>query len=202
MVKRKWRNPIDSAYPYEDPQGTRLKRSLPKYHDPGFPHFVTSVVEGRAPIFRDGGNAQVVLEMLGFYRVRYGFRLLGYVVMPEHLHAVILPSSHATISVIMREVKKRSSQRFLSDWKRDQREGFLSQFRSERRDGEISYRVWQEGFYDFNIKGRDTLREKLVYMHNNPVVKGLVVRPEDYSYSSAGCYAKDEPGLLPVDKMM
>ena len=48
----------------------------------------------------------------------------------------------------------------------------------------LKYRLWQPGFYDFNIYNEEKLLEKLNYMHNNPVKAGLVLSPSDYEWSS------------------
>ncbi len=53
--------------------------------------------------------------------------------------------------------------------------------------------VWQANFYDFNVFSFDKAREKLEYMHNNPVRKGLVAHAGDWSYSSAGWYILKRP---------
>jgi putative transposase len=53
--------------------------------------------------------------------------------------------------------------------------------------------VWQAGFYDFNVFSAVKAREKLEYMHNNPVRKGLVVNTADWSYGSAKWYLLKRP---------
>jgi hypothetical protein len=56
------------------------------------------------------------------------------------------------------------------------------------RNGRESVCFWQRRYYDFNVRSADKLREKLTYLHHNPVRKGLADSPEDYSWSSAGWY--------------
>jgi hypothetical protein len=58
--------------------------------------------------------------------------------------------------------------------------------------------VWQAGFYDINIYSPKRLREKLKYMHNNPVAKGLVAEASDWPWSSAGHYHDCRPVAVPV----
>jgi putative transposase len=43
---------------------------------------------------------------------------------------------------------------------------------------------WQRRFYDFNVYSRKKLREKLEYMHANPVVRKLVTHPREWPWSS------------------
>jgi hypothetical protein len=59
-----------------------------------------------------------------------------------------------------------------------------------------SHRVWQRRFYDFNLWSQRKEAEKLSYMHQNPVERGLVERPEDWKWSSFRAYAGGEPGVV------
>jgi hypothetical protein len=56
-------------------------------------------------------------------------------------------------------------------------------------------------FYDFNVYSLGKLREKLHYMHANPVIRRLVKHPQDWPWSSWSNYAHNGQGLLPVDRM-
>ena len=58
---------------------------------------------------------------------------------------------------------------------------------------------WQRRFYDFNVWSAKKAKEKLEYMHANPVVRGLVKHPKDWPWSSWSNYAKGEQGLLRID---
>jgi hypothetical protein len=58
---------------------------------------------------------------------------------------------------------------------------------------------WQPRFYDFNVFSNEKKKEKLEYMHANPVVRGLVKHPRDWPWSSFSFYTKDEVGLLEID---
>ncbi|MGB7847493.1 MAG: hypothetical protein WBL63_17910 [Candidatus Acidiferrum sp.] len=61
-------------------------------------------------------------------------------------------------------------------------------------------RFWERRYYDFNVYTRRKLREKLEYMHANPVVEKLVKHPRDWPWSSWSYYAIGE-GILPIDTM-
>ena len=60
---------------------------------------------------------------------------------------------------------------------------------------------WQRRFYDFNVWSSGKLREKLNYMHKNPVTRGLVEHPKDWPWSSWSYYEKGEAGLIPIDTL-
>lgn len=58
---------------------------------------------------------------------------------------------------------------------------------------------WQPRFYDFNVYSRHKMEEKLQYMHENPVARGLVKFPGDWAWSSFSSYVTKLPGLISVD---
>ena len=60
--------------------------------------------------------------------------------------------------------------------------------------------VWQKRFYDFVVLRETKKVEKLRYMHRNPVRRGLVLRPEQWPWSSFRDYALGEPGLVFIDR--
>jgi hypothetical protein len=96
--------------------------------------------------------------------------LYSHVIMPNHFHALLKPV-YGSISVIMQLIKGRSS-KLLGRGK-----------------------LWQKGFYDFSIIKEATFKQKVNYIHENPVRWGLVERPEDYAFSSAGAYKKKYGGV-------
>ena len=63
----------------------------------------------------------------------------------------------------------------------------------------IIHHIWQRRFYDFNVWSQSKQGEKLHYMHNSPVERGLVPRPEDWKWSSFLAYATGEAGVLHVN---
>ena len=66
-------------------------------------------------------------------------------------------------------------------------------------DGQEWKAFWQERFYDFNVYRSGKVKEKLNYMHANPVLRGLVQHPKDWPWSSWSFYAKGESGLIGID---
>jgi REP element-mobilizing transposase RayT len=59
---------------------------------------------------------------------------------------------------------------------------------------------WQRRLYGFNVWSEKKLKEKLHYMHRNPVDRELVQHPQDWPWSSWSFYAKGEQGLIRIDQ--
>ena len=128
-------------------------------------------------------------------RREYKFLLVGYVVMPEHVHLLMSKPPKAEVATVLQMLKQRVS------WKmrKKQKSEALGQLRLEFTE-EIELRsFWQARYYDFNVYKVHKLREKLRYMHANPVERGLVSDPGNRPWSSWGFYQKGEAGLAAID---
>src|ERR1700730_9773384 len=60
-------------------------------------------------------------------------------------------------------------------------------------------RFWQRRYYDFNVYSAQKIREKLDYIHTNPVKRKLVMHPKDWPWSSWAFYATGEQGVVKVE---
>jgi putative transposase len=58
---------------------------------------------------------------------------------------------------------------------------------------------WEARYYDFNVWSERKFVEKLRYIHRNPVVRGLVARPEDWDWSSFRHYVSGEVGIVEIE---
>jgi putative transposase len=128
-------------------------------------YHVTTKTRGGAPVFEDPANARVIVDALQFVRRDCAY-LLGYAILPDHLHVVVVPRGRYTISQIMQTVK-----------------GYTSRV-INARNGERGA-LWQASFYDRVIRDEPQLIGTLEYLHRNPVVAGLAEAPEAYPFSSA-----------------
>ncbi len=66
---------------------------------------------------------------------------------------------------------------------------------------ECANKVWQKGFYDFNIYSDEKLQQKLDYIHLNPVRAGLVEHSVEYTYSSARNYLVNNHSVFAIDRI-
>ncbi|MGH9359952.1 MAG: hypothetical protein ACRD1O_12380 [Terriglobia bacterium] len=64
-----------------------------------------------------------------------------------------------------------------------------------------THRVWQRRFYDLNVWSEKKRLEKIEYMHNNPVRRGLVGSPERWPWSSFRYYFMEDPSALAMDRL-
>ncbi len=172
-----------------------MPKGLKRYYGRGHLHFLTFSCYRRLPLLNTIQARSLFVHALGEIRERYKFLLVGYVVMPDHVHLLISEPAKGTPSVVLKVLKQRVSR----DLRGSKRRAPSGQLRFGV-DGELP-RFWQPRFYDFNVYSAKKRKEKLDYMHANPVKRGLVNNPAAWIWSSWSFYAKGEAGLVPIDRV-
>jgi putative transposase len=152
-------------------------------------HFITCSCYRRLPLLRSARKREVLLEILSSVRERYQFSLVGYVIMPEHIHILISEPRIGTPGTVMQVFKQRVARAV----RRKRRGGNRNQLRLWKSVVDESMKhFWQRRFYDFNVWTAKKRIEKLNYMHMNPVKRGLVEDPKLWMGSSYRFYQYGE----------
>ncbi|MBU8934744.1 MAG: transposase [candidate division Zixibacteria bacterium] len=161
---------------------------LRHYDNLGTARFVTFSTYRRQPTLIDCRTVTVVLNYLDAARSKHGFRLLGYVVMPEHIHLVLHPPDGMKLGFVIREIKSRSARDVYSH--------------EPNAPKGVRRVFWQFRCYDHNCRSPESVVEKIRYCHNNPVKRGMVASPDEWQWSSWVCYhgAKDVPLVVDVEE--
>ena len=160
-------------------------------------HFITFSCYRRLPLLGSAHARNLFVKILGEVRDRHGFALVGYVVMPEHIHLLLGEPAIGTPSTVLQVLKQRVSRRLRG---KPRRQPSSRQLKLPFRDARESLpRFWQYRFYDFNVWSQTKFVEKLHYMHMNPFKRKLVRHPKDWPWSSFSFYSKKEPGLIRID---
>src|SRR5579863_1538957 len=157
-------------------------------------HFITCSCYRRLPLLGTARSRDRFLAILEQARQRYRFVVVGYVVMPEHIHLLLTEPKIGTPSTVMQVLKQRTARALLPKKKRA---GSLQRHLFE--DGSSRRTFWQVRFYDFNVWTTKKRVEKLRYLHRNPVKRGLVEAPEQWRWSSCRFYLLHEVGPVRVN---
>jgi len=172
-----------------------MPKKLKRYYGLGDLHFITFSCYRRFALLGSARARNVVVKVLDEVRERYGFALVGYVVMPEHVHLLIGEPKIGTPSTVVHSLKLRVSKRL--------RQEIRNQAAGQRvmsRTAETGLpQFWQRRFYDFNVYSAAKRREKLEYMHRNPVGRRLVRDPKDWVWSSYASYSGRGTLLVAID---
>jgi putative transposase len=141
-------------------------------------HFMTFSCYRRMQLLKNPAAREVVERELERVRRWYGCFIIGYVIMPEHVHLLITEPERGELSVVIQMLKQITSRRL--------RPAHLARF------GQVRY-------YDFPVWSEKKRIEKLRYIHRNPVCRGLAVRPEDWEWSSFRQWATGCDGRVEVE---
>jgi REP-associated tyrosine transposase len=153
-------------------------------------HFVTFSCYRRRRLLDHDRAKRVVLGVLNSQLAGRKALCVGFVVMPDHVHAIVWFPAPGQLSVFMQQWKRLSScqiARFVR--------GKLVQYAEETDPGDP---FWQAGYYAFNLYNEEKVREKLTYMHENPVRAGLVAQSCDWAFSSARYYEQGRSVGVPI----
>jgi putative transposase len=143
--------------------------------------FVTCNVLPRRKTLSDA-ELDAVANVFGEVRKRRRFLLGGYVLMPDHWHALSVPAQDDTLPRLMGALKVASAQ-------------------AVNRNRGTRGKLWQFRYYDHAIRTVKEYHQALRYMHLNPVQKGLVKKPEDWLWTSVHSYGGPGPVRLPADHL-
>jgi putative transposase len=138
-------------------------------------HFITFSCHGRKAHLGTPARRDLFESALERIRRRYRWAVLGFVVMPEHVHFLVNEPEQGNLARVIQALKLSVAVR-----------------RRERP-------FWQARYYDFNVWSAEKQSEKLCYIHRNPVARGLVARPEDWKWSSFRHYATGCEGPVEIE---
>lgn len=169
-----------------------------KFHNPEGSYFVSFAVVNWIDVFTRNEYKNIIVESLEYCQKSKGLEVFSWVIMTNHVHLVIRSSGAATLPEILRDFKKFTSKKIIKaikeNSKESRREWMLNQFWDIDKNG---YRFWRADNKPIEIWSNHVIDQKINYVQNNPVEAGLVIRAEDYVYSSARDYSGDK-GLLDV----
>ena len=125
-----------------------------------------------------------------------GLNLYAYVILENHLHLIAQSND---LSRDITRFKSFTAKQLIAWLVENRIKTILEQlaFYKKAHKGDRAFQFWQEGVHPEWIQNERMMRQKVEYIHNNPVERGYVDRPEHWRYSSARNYLGME-GLLDV----
>jgi REP-associated tyrosine transposase len=166
-------------------------------------YYLTSVTHNRLPVFQTEKLKHLVCNALDEARKSAKLLLFAYVIMPDHLHALI--GSNRKPSEVVRFVNGISGRRVIDYLKQPEYEVSLAKLRHSKGVRDYQYSLWDHHPNVKLISTENGLIEKANYIHQNPVRAGLVDTPQDYRWSSIrhwmGKPSDDEPLTMDLDQI-
>ncbi len=163
-------------------------------------YFLTSTTLEWIPIFTRQPYFDILTQSLSFCQINKQLKIYAYVIMDNHFHLI---AQQQELSRVMQDFKSFTAKKVIQQLKNDKKEWVLNWLKYYKLyyKKESEYQIWQEGFQPKLITSEDILKQKIEYIHNNPVKAGFVAKPEHWVYSSASNYLLGE-GILEIDRYL
>jgi REP element-mobilizing transposase RayT len=173
----------------------------PIHVDPAHLYFVTTRAVKYAHIFKRDVIKRILVDSLNTGRILGQDELYAFVIMPNHIHTIIRCAGSCTPSDVVREFKKTTSNLIVRQYEAEGNQEALAFCEAAVKPGQKQqHAVWENEYQAKNIFSPDFLRQKLDYIHNNPVQPHwcLAERPELCPWSSARFYIENQHALIPL----
>jgi REP element-mobilizing transposase RayT len=166
-----------------------------KSHEKDKAYFVTFTIVRWIDVLKDDYYKMIIVNAVKFYQQNRGLLVYAYCIMPNHVHMIIQSNGDETVSEVLRDLKKFTSVEIIKKLKSENAEfnsHALTVFKAEANTikRNKNYKVWQDGNHPMVLYGNKFIRQKLNYIHNNPVKAGIVEKAEDYLFCSTRNYAE------------
>jgi putative transposase len=126
-------------------------------------YFITTTTANRRRLFQVEANAQLLLDVLMEQRVKNRFHLHAFVLMPDHMHAILTPAPDVSLEKAVQFIKGNFSHRLKS-----------------------KFPVWTPSFNETQVRNSEDFESFRHYIHQNPIRANLASTTEAFPYSSAG----------------
>ena len=179
-----------------------------KITDQGAIYFVSFAVVGWVDVFMRKDYREIIIESLKYCQEKKALIIYSWCIMSNHLH-LIISAKENNVSAVLAGFKKFTSKRLMKSIfehpGESRKEWMLGIFRKagESNSRNTYNQFWQQDNQPKIIYTPDFGRQKLEYIHDNPVEGGIVEKAEEYVYSSARDYYHGKDcGLLKIEFLM
>ena len=166
-------------------------------------YFITSTVVGWIDVFTRDAYRNILLDSFKYCKENKGLEIFAWVLMTNHFHLIAAANGKNRLEHILRDLKKITSRRIVKviidnpqesrkDWMKYMFERF-----GKYNPNNTTYQFWQQDSHPIELWNTDVTKQKLDYIHNNPVKSGFVTEAADYKYSIAIDYCGGK-GLLDI----
>jgi hypothetical protein len=173
-----------------------MTRSRYKVVDDAHPYFLTCTIVTWLPVFTRPETGQFVFDSWRFLQGKGRLVIYGYVILENHLYMI---ASAADLTKEIGDFKSFTARQIIDYLRSKNALTLLNQLQEfkARHKVDQTYQLWQEGSHPQQIQDEEMMRQKLEYIHLNPVKRGYVDEAVHWRYSSARDYA-GQAGLVPV----
>ncbi len=174
-------------------------------------YFITSKTYNNKPIFNNKNNCELFFKVLKDCKEKYNFKLYGFVLIPNHVHLLIMPDDKINISDTIHRIKGNFAYQYIITQKQARNHKGSATWLEEKithtndnpaRAAEplwLGNHVWQKSFHDHIVRNDLDFDEKLNYIHGNPYKHNITNNLDNYPWSSYQNYYLNNNKLIKID---
>ncbi len=170
-----------------------------KFIDGVYVYFVTFTIVDWLPVLIDPEPIEIINNSLRFCIDNKHLRIHAYVIMPNHVHLIVSDAdfNNERLGGTLTDFRKFTGNGLADYIDANLSETIAQTIRAKQLNDRIR-QVWRPGWHAEALATEQFLMQKLNYIHENPVRKGLVKMPEHWRHSSAGYWINGEIGDVPI----
>lgn len=171
-----------------------------KFHNKTVAYFVSFATVYWLDVFTRQVYFTILEQSVHYCRTEKGMQRYGYCFMPSHIHFIFRDANEDPDSLLM-DFKKYASKQMpkaIKENPQESRKEWLRWMfeRAGKKKGNISKcQFWQHHNKPIELWSTAVIKQKLDYVHNNPVESGFVTEPTQWKYSSARNIADQDPAF-------
>ena len=147
-------------------------------------YLISSTIIDWIPVFTSDKYFQIMIESIKYCQTNKGLKIHFYILMDNHFHMIV---SGKDISNTISSMKRHTAFEIIENLKKGNKYWLLQQLKQQKKNykNESNHQVWQEGFHPQLISSDEMFAQKVDYIHQNPIKRGLVNESKFWKYSSA-----------------
>lgn len=166
-------------------------------------YFVTFTIVGWVDVFIRPEYRSIFIESVKYCQKHKGLEVGAWCMMTSHVHLALRGNDKCPLESIIRDLKSYTSRhirKYLEHFPYESRKWMMEVFlkAGQGKSNNKDFQFWQQHNHPIELSSVELTKQRLDYIHNNPVDAGFVVNARDWVYSSARDY-EDEKGIPDIE---
>ncbi len=154
-----------------------------------YPHFFTATILEWKHLLKPDKFKEIIINSLKFLVKENRVEVYAFVIMNNHIHLIWRMHNDVAKANVQQSFMKFTAQKILQEL-RNNHEKVLVHFRVNAKDRK--YQIWERNALSIEIHSNEVMKQKMNYIHQNPVKAGIVKNATAYKYSTALHYSSQE----------
>ncbi|MDY7396510.1 transposase [Aureibaculum sp. 2210JD6-5] len=172
-----------------------------KFHNKAGLYFVSFATVYWLDIFTRQVYFDILAESIAYCRKEKGMEVYAYCFMPNHVH-LVFRSVNEDPSGLLRDFKKFTSKKIVKAIENNGRESrkewllWMLERAAKKKENVSNRQLWQHHNKPIELWTDKVIKQKIDYIHNNPIEAGFVNNSTEWKYSSARNFQGDNTVLV------